>query len=239
MPPGGAQVTSTTGRGAGAGYVKTQAPGHRPLGAGPAGSLGGLVGPAGQLVAPETRPLWAWYRDSLSHLASQLAAASRPPQPSGPPGLLHLLEAPRVDLQQTPATLLAIWAESITPQHHCPGENLPTADRVHGSTQAPGMAPTQGAPPDTRSPAPRPGLARSPRLRAHPSSTLPAPATDIASPRTQVPRGLARPRQSRARQSLVHWGLPRMPALDPDHPRDPTPHEPCPRSPWKCGKDIP
>lgn len=221
MSPGGAQVTSTTGRGAGAGYVKTQAPGHRPLGAGPAGSLGGLVGPAGRLVALETRPLWAWYRDSLSHLASQLAAASRPPQPSGPPGLLHLLEAPGVDLQQTPATLLAIWAESVTPQHHCPGENLPTADRVHGSTQAPGMAPTQGAPPDTRSPAPRPGLARSPRLRAHPSSTLPTPATDIASPRTQVPRGLARPRQSRSSAVPCPLGPPANASSGPRPPKGP------------------
>lgn len=41
----------------------------RPPGAGPTGSVVELVGPAGQVVARETRPLWAWRRGSLTHRA--------------------------------------------------------------------------------------------------------------------------------------------------------------------------
>lgn len=51
----------------------------RPRGAGPTGAVVELVGPAGQVVAPETRPFWAWQRHSLTHQASELAGCPVPP----------------------------------------------------------------------------------------------------------------------------------------------------------------
>ena len=55
----------------------TSWPGAAP-GAGPTGSVVELVGPAGQVVARETRPFWAWQRDGLTHRARRRECPHHP-----------------------------------------------------------------------------------------------------------------------------------------------------------------
>lgn len=135
-----------------------------------------------------------------------------------------------MDLRQTPGHGAILPAITPTERH-------PNGTTALGRT-CPQPTGTRAAPRPTgrglrwipRSPAPHPGLARSPRLQA------PMPAADLTSPRTRVSRGLALPQQSQSSE------VPRMPVLDPDHSRDPAPHEPCPpvpTSPWKCDKTFP
>lgn len=147
-----------------------------------------LVRPAGQVVAPETRPFWVRQRDSLTHQASQLAGESSPPlhsplpsraegeQGGWGPQVAPFPGRPQVDLQQT-------LGHRDPPPRHPRGNSVPNGATVMGEPHVNcqqlaitrveprpiATAPTRGLSGTAGSPAPCPALTRSTRLQADPS----------------------------------------------------------------------
>lgn len=181
-----------------------------------------LVRPAGQVVAPETRPFWVRQRDSLTHQASQLPGESSPPLHSPLPSRAEGEQGgwgpqvcslpwkssggPSADPRPQGSSSLPPQGEQCPQWCHCHGGTpckLPTAGNNQGRTQThchsthpEGSAGQLAAPPHVQlSPGP-------PGSKLTPPPTLPTLATHSAIHKYHLPK------TSGPHHNLPRGGLP-------------------------------